>query len=318
MRVLDEQPNETIHLYVVAEDQLPQKPDYLSIGAAIFAVLCIFAIIAISVFSATPTEQEVTFTISIQGFHLAPVARTVKTTVVATGKGHTPATSATGIITFYNGLPYTQIVPIGTRLTGADGESVITDQQAVIPPAAQTAPPTYGHTGVSAHALVAGVQGNIPAGDINIACCATSIIAQNPYNFTDGRNARDFTYLTQQDVTNATSSLLPTLHASTLLLLPNPRLNSSCSTTSTSSPHVGKEAKSAQLAISETCSADSYSEKTVAQAITTYSKKFGKGTLTHAQFIVVSVSEKRGVTISLYVVGRWHPFVMRSFPNVGK
>ncbi len=163
-----------------------------------------------------------------------------------------------------------------------------------------------------------GIQGNISAGDINIACCATSIIAQNPYNFTGGRNARDFTYLTQQDVTNATASLLPTLQAQPLLLLPNPRLNPSCSTTSTSSPHVGKETRSAQLAISETCSTDSYSEKTVAQAITTYSTKFGKGTLTRVQFFVVGVSEKRGVEIKLYVVARWHPFVMRSFPNVGK
>ena len=34
-----------------------------------------------------------------------------------------------------------------------------------------------------------------------IQSCATSIIAQNPSPFTGRRNARNFTYLTQQDVT---------------------------------------------------------------------------------------------------------------------
>jgi hypothetical protein len=52
--------------------------------------------------------------------------------------------------------------------------------------------------------------------------------------------------------------------------------------------------------------------------ITTYSKRFGKGTLTHPQLFVVSVTEKKGVIVTLYVVGRWHPFVMRQFPNIGK
>lgn len=317
MRVVDEEPQETIHLYVIPENQLPKKSAYSSIIVAIVAFLCILAIVGISVFSEAP-HQEVSFTLTIPGFHLAPVSKTVKITAIAAGKGYTPATYATGIITFYNGLSYTQIVPIGTRLTGADGISIVTDADAVIPPVAKTTPPTDGHTTVPAHALVPGVNGNIQAGDINIACCATSIIAQNPYHFSGGRNARDFTYLTSQDVTTTISPLLPTLHASTLSLLPNPRLNPSCSTTTKSSPSVGKETTRALLTIVETCKADSYSEKAVAHAITTYSNHFGKGMLTKVQFFVVSVTEKKGVIITLYVVGQWKPFVMRSFPNVGK
>ncbi len=318
MRVVDEQPMETLHLYVIPEDELPRKPDYPSIIGAIFALLCILAILGISVFSAVPTAHEVSFTLTIPGFHLAPVSKTLKTTVIATGKGHTQATTATGIITFYNGLPYTQIVPTGTRLTGADGVSIITDADAVIPPVAKTTPPTDGHANVPAHALIAGVQGNISAGDINIACCATSIIAQNPYNFTGGKNARDFTYLTSQDVTQTTATLLPALQTQALSLLSNPRLNPHCSTVTHSEPTAGKETTSALLTIIETCKADSYSEKSLIHTITTYSKQFGKGTLTHAQFFLVSVTEKKGVEISLYVVGQWHPFVMRSFPSTGK
>src|SRR5258706_1767736 len=123
MRVLDEEPKETIHLYVVPEDQLRKKPDYPSIFIALLGLICILAIVGISVFSAAP-DHEVSFIVTIQGFHLAPVSKTLKTTVIATGKGHTQTTYATGIITFYNGLPYTQIIPVGTKLTGEDGVSV--------------------------------------------------------------------------------------------------------------------------------------------------------------------------------------------------
>lgn len=311
MRVVDEEPQETIHLYVVNEDALPRKPDYPSIVMATLAFLCLLAICGISVFSEASAVEAVSFTISVRGFHLTPVSKTVQTTVLATGKGHTPATSASGIITFYNGLPYTQIVPINTRLTGADGVSVLTDAQAVIPPAAQTSPPTYGQTNVTAHAMMPGIAGNMQAGAINTPCCASAIIAQNPYAFTGGRNARDYTYLTRNDVTMATTPLLPMLQSQTLSILPSPQLNPHCSTVTHSSPGVGKETKSGQLTIVETCSADSYSETVAAQAITTESRKYGKGILTHVHYVVVGISEKRGVAVSLYVEGLWQPFMMR-------
>src|SRR5258708_38442470 len=95
MRVVDEQTTETLHLYVIPEDQLPKKPDYPSLLIASVAFLCLLAILGISVFSAAPVAQEVSFTISIQAFHRAPVAKTVITTVITTGKGNTPATNAT-------------------------------------------------------------------------------------------------------------------------------------------------------------------------------------------------------------------------------
>ena len=38
-------------------------------------------------------------------------------------------------------------------------------------------------------------------------CCVTSVIAQNPYTFLGGRNAKDFTFFSSQDVTNALLSL---------------------------------------------------------------------------------------------------------------
>src|SRR5258706_1925597 len=99
MQVLDEEPKETIHLYVIPEDQLPRKPDYPSLFIACLGLMCILAIIGISVFSAGPTDHEVSFTLTLPGFHLSPVAKTMKVTVPATGKGHNPAPTATGMIT---------------------------------------------------------------------------------------------------------------------------------------------------------------------------------------------------------------------------
>ena len=318
MRALDDQTTETLHVFVVPEDQLPRTPEYPSIAVASIAFLCIFAVIGISVFSALPAEHEVSFTLTIQGFHLAPVSKTVKTTAIATGKGHRAATNAAGMITFYNGAIYTQIIPVGTILKGSDGIAVITDQQAIIPPAAQTTPPTYGHTNVKAHSLLAGAPGNIQAGDINTACCVTSVIAQNPYTFTGGKNARDFTYLTQQDIKQTASSLLPMLQGQILSVLPLPHLSPVCSPTVTSSPGVGKETTSGKLTIVETCSAVSYSVPSVAHAITTYSNRFGKGTLRKVQLFLVGVTEKKGVILTLYVVGQWSPLVVRHFPSTGK
>src|SRR5258708_15594322 len=155
MRVVEEEPKETIHLYVVPEDQLPPKPDYVGIFIATLCSLLFVGIVGLIVFS-PKSEPSVSFTTTISGFHLPSVSKTITLTLHATGYGHVNATSAQGYITFYNGQTYPQIIPVGTILKGADGVSIITDAQAVIPPAAQTTPPTYGHTTVPAHALSTG------------------------------------------------------------------------------------------------------------------------------------------------------------------
>jgi hypothetical protein len=313
-QIVDEQPMETLHLYVVPEVPKPRR-DYLSIVITILCSLIIIGIIAISVFSPTP-YRSVAFTITVHGFTLPPVTKTTTDTAIATGKGHANATFAIGMITFYNGAIYTQIIPTGTILIGSDGVPIVTDTQAVIPPAAQTAPPTYGHTTIPAHSLKAGIVGNIQAGDINLACCVTSVIAQNHYAFSGGRNARNFTYLTGQDVTNTMTPLLPTLHSQALSLFPSsPVLHPTCTTATATTPSVGKETKSAMLTIAETCKAFSYSISTAKTAIVTYSKRFGLGILTHIQFVIVGITATK---IMLYVTAQWKPIFVRRFPNIDK
>lgn len=313
-QIVDEQPMETLHLYVVPEEPKTRR-NYLSIFITILCSLIVIGIIAISVFSPTP-NHNVAFTINVQGFALPPVTKTTTVTATATGKGHSDATFATGMITFYNGALYTQIIPTETILKGLDGVPVVTDTQAIIPPAAQTTPPTYGHTNVPAHSLKAGIAGNIQAGDINLACCVTSVIAQNHYAFTGGRNARNFTYLTKQDVSSTITPLLPTLHAQALSLFPSsPILNPTCTTATATTPGVGKVTKSAMLTVVETCKAFSYSISTAKSAIVTYSKRFGLGVLTHLQFQVVGISATK---MMLYVTAQWKPIFVSRFPNIGK
>jgi hypothetical protein len=308
MRVVDEEPMETLHLYVVPEDQLPPKRDYLAIFMVNFCFIVLIGIIAISILAPSP-DHEVSFSLVIQGYSLAPVTKTIKVTAIATGKQYVPATTATGMITFYNGAIYSQIIPFGTVLKGADGIKVVTDEQAVIPPAVQTTPPTYGQVSVAAHALISGVVGNIQAGDINEACCVTSVIAQNTL-FHGGRDAYTYTYLSDQDVKNTTAPLLPTLRLQTLSTLPNPQLNPTCTTVTTSTPSVGKETLNAVLRITETCKALSYTVSSVKGAISLYSKHFGTGTLTHVQFSIVGVKE---VVITLFVTAHWNPIIVRHF-----
>lgn len=308
MRVVEEEPVQTLHLFVVPEDQLPPKRDYFAIGVAICCFLFIIGIVALSILAPSPS-QEVSFSVNIQGFALAPMSKTMQTTVIATGKKFVPATIATGKITFYNGAIYAQIVPVNTILKGADGVSIITDEQATIPAAVQTIPPSYGQITILAHALTPGAIGNITAGDINEACCATSIIAQNT-SFHGGKDSYTYTFLSAQDVQNAKASLLPTIHAQTLALLPNPQLNSACATVTAASPGIGRKAASSVIKITETCKAFSYHLKSVNDAVSLYSRRFGSGKLAHVQFAIVGM---KGTVINLFITATWEPIVIRRF-----
>ncbi len=176
----------------VSEDHTPpkQKPYWLLIPLTIFLCLVFLAgslLLPVLTPPATitliPVEKSVstTTTIQVQGRQLAPLTLMQSMSVEATGKRHQDATRAEGTITFYNGLLSSQTIAAGTILTGKDGVHVITDQAAIIPAGN---PPIYGQVTVSAHAVLAGTQGNIQTFNINAACCATSVVAKNTQDFT--------------------------------------------------------------------------------------------------------------------------------------
>jgi hypothetical protein len=190
-----------------------------------------------------------------------------------------------GSITFYNGSFSSQTIAAGTLFTGRDGVEIITDQAAVIPAGN---PPIYGQVTASAHALLPGLQGNIPAYDTNQACCGASVLAKNTQAFTGGAAARDFLVVTKTDINNAVASLLITLSQSKIAAL-RAQLNQGedlltlSYTPSVSTDHkVGNEAKHVTVTVSVTCSGVAYTAQEVypdatQMLITEAAKRLGTG-----------------------------------------
>jgi len=195
---------------------------------------------------------------------LSPLTISQSQTTPTTGKGHQDAKQATGFITFYNGLFTSQTIAPDTIFTGADGIQVVTDQQATIPAGN---PPSYGQVTVSAHAISPSVKGNIPAYDINEACCATSVLAKNTNPFTGGQDKRNYQTVAKKDIDTISAPLKTAVAQSMsgalqgqvqpheqLYILP-------CTPTQTSDHQPGEEAREVKVTVSQTCSAVAYNSQ---------------------------------------------------------
>jgi hypothetical protein len=100
-----------------------------------------------------------------------------------------------------------QSVPAGTVLAGSDGERIVTEQTANIPP---NAPPEDGSITVAAHALTPGANGNITAYDVSLAL-SSSLTVKNLAAFTGGREARTFKAVAPHDLTALAATVSATL-----------------------------------------------------------------------------------------------------------
>jgi hypothetical protein len=264
------------------EDRRPtkQKPYWLLIPLTIFLCLLFLAgsfLVPLFMPSATvtiiPVERTITMTAAIQvpGRAILPLTLMQNTTVPATGNRDQDATRATGTITFYNGLLTRQTIAAGTMVTGSDGVQVITDQAATIPAGN---PPIYGQVTIPAHAVLTGESGNIPAYDINTACCATSVVAKNTKDFSGGQSQRDFVVVTRSDINTVVTSLLVTLSQSENAALQAQLRPGEALITQNCTPHVfsdhkaGDEAKDVSVTVSETCTGIAYSAHTLTQDAT--------------------------------------------------
>jgi len=255
-----------------SEDHAPlkQKPYWLLIPFTIVLCLVFLAgslllpvLTPSAIITLIPVEKTVSLTtnIQVQGRQLLPLTLSQSIRVAATGKGHQNARQAGGTITFYNGLLSSQTIAAGTILTGNDGVHVITDQAAIIPAGN---PPIYGHITVSAHAVLAGQQGNIKAYDINTACCAASVVAKNTIAFRGGTDARDYIVVTRSDINTAVTSLLIPLSQSEDAALQAQLHESEALITPSCIPHVssdhksGDEATQVTITVSVICSGIAY------------------------------------------------------------
>ncbi|SRR6266851_195296 len=256
----------------VAGDQIPpkQKPYWLLIPFTIlFCLVFVAASLLFPLLTPTatvtiiPVERNITLTTAtqVQARALAPLTLSQSTTVPATGKRQQSATRASGTITFYNGLLTSQTIAAGTILTGSDGVQIVTDQAATIPAAN---PPFEGHITVSAHALSTGAGGNIPAYDINQACCAMSVLAKNTTAFSGGASARTYSVVTKSDLASAEEAIQTTLTKSEQAALTtqlNPGealLTPPCKPVVSSTHKPGIEATQLTVTVSETCSGIAY------------------------------------------------------------
>jgi len=262
-------------------------------------------------------SQEVSATTTLQtGRILAPLTLSQSVSVPATGRGHQDPKQATGTITFYNGQLNSVFIPAGTQFTGNDGTQIVTDQDATIPSAN---PPIEGQASVPAHAVNAGTQGNIPARDINTACCATAVLAVNLTPFQGGANERNFQFVTKSDIENAAIPLKAAVSQSVTAALQaqlkdNEQLQSLPCTPQVSADHqINEEATSVKVTATLTCGAVAYNQTTLeqqaTQLLTTQAfKKLGPGysllgtiqvTVTHA------IPSRTIPTLVLSLTGTW-------------
>ncbi len=215
-------------------------------------------------------QVSLSTTLSI-GRVLAPLTLSQSATASASGRGHQDPKQAQGSITFYNGQLNNVFIPAGTQFTGNDGTQIVTDQDANIPSAS---PPTEGQVTVPAHAINAGTQGNIPARDINTACCATAVLAINLTPFHGGADERDFHFVTKSDIENAAIPLKSALTQSVTAALKTQLRTQEqlqilpCTPQVSADHNVNEEADQVKVTATLTCSGVAYNENTLQQQAT--------------------------------------------------
>jgi hypothetical protein len=198
---------------------------------------------------------------------LAPVSLSQSLTVATTGQGHQDARAATGILTFYNGLFTAQTIPRGTVFTGQDGVQVAIDAAVTIPAAN---PPQFAQASISAHALHAGIAGNIAAGAITTTV-ANGVLVKNS-QLSGGQEARDFQAVAQADLAAVTAQVKATFaqempHAFTLAPA-EAVLPTKCLFKLTANHRVGAEASALTVNATEDCTGLAYNREQLTQRAT--------------------------------------------------
>ena len=186
-------------------------------------------------------------------------------TVSATGFVNTPATFATGTLTFTNGSFAPYGVSANTVFTDAQGVQVENDVLAYIPAANPNG--GFGRVTVSAHAITGGTRGNIRAFDFsNMVCCANnSVLVSNTVGFGGGQDPQKFTAVQQSDIDNAAAPFKQPLLQSALSTLNGKKhaneqfiATPKCATHVTSDHQAGDRASSVTVNVTATCAGEVY------------------------------------------------------------
>jgi len=241
-------------------------------------------------------------------------------TVSATGFVNTPATHATGTLTFVNGSFAPYGVTAGTIFTDAHGVQIANDILAYIPAADPNT--GFGRVTVPAHAVTPGSRGNIPAFDFsNMICCGNSSVeVSNTVAFTGGQDPQKYIAVQQSDIDNAAKALKQPLLQSALSSLnglkhPNEQFvkTPTCTTNVTSNHQAGDRATSVTVTVTATCSGEVYdqlSARTIAaDLLKTETDKSNPGFALTGNIlttIIQATADKSGkVTIVVDAKGLW-------------
>ena len=147
----------------------------------------------------------------VEAHVISYTAQSQSRTVRATGTKHLPAAQATGQLTF-SGASDTRFIIAGTTISGYSGVQLALSADVFVSP---------NHTStVSAHAVKAGPDGNIPAFDVNSTYIVIplggggssfTVYVQNTQAFTGGHNAEDVMVVQQSDLDKVANPLERTL-----------------------------------------------------------------------------------------------------------
>ncbi len=198
MQTLREDPIETIHLYMVREEEQEKKPYVLL--PLVLAVFCLLTIVSVTVYSGKHPlyEQE---TLRVPAIFLPPKHFSLRVPVIPTGVKTYPATFATGTLTITNGSVVSFHMPEGLIFTASNGSEVITTEAVDVPAGNGT---SYGVSYVHAKSLSAGVNGNISPLAID-AVYGTALYIRNYQSFKGGADAYTKAFIQPQDVSLALS-----------------------------------------------------------------------------------------------------------------
>jgi Baseplate J-like protein len=307
-------------------------PWLVLVGCSLCLVVLLSVVVSTWLFATTtvtlmPTETTLstTTTVTLATGHAHPTGPSVPgrllstltlsqaRTVPTTGIGHQPAQAAHGRVTFYNAALTSQTIPAGTLLVGADGVQVVTNQDAVVPAAHL---PTDGQATVSAHAVQMGPAGNIGAGDLHGACCRENVFVENSAAFTGGQHAYSYPMVTAHDLDGAVATLTTSLEQSiqaayTAQLTPTEALVTpvTCKPSVTSPFHVGDEAQSITLTLTDTCTGVAYDQQALQAALLSrlsgqaQAQLGGDSTLLGALQVSTRQVKREGSTFTLSVQG---------------
>jgi len=183
-----EEPIETIHVYVVRDEE----PRPSSLLPLFFACLCLVALVTLTVYSGEhpALEQD---TLHVPALLLPIKIFTASVEVIPTGVKTFPATNATGTLTLTNGSIVSEALPTGMLFTTTDGVEVVTDTAVWVPAGSATG---YGRATVAAQVVPSG--SNLPPLALN-QVVGTALYVQNLSAFAGGRKASRVTVRTPED-----------------------------------------------------------------------------------------------------------------------